>query len=96
MKLLNGDESLDLLSHHAFGSKTPREGFKELAVQVVQYSEGNPLALEVLGSSLSNKNTIRLWKSELNLLPYTAFDTEFDSGSKIGPKWTQDFDLSTR
>ena len=26
----------------------------------------------------------------MSLLPYTVFDAEFDSGSKIGPKWIQD------
>ena len=30
------------------------------------------------------------WKIDLSLLPYTVFDAEFDSGSKIGPKWIQD------
>ncbi|KAL7584408.1 hypothetical protein Lser_V15G46313 [Lactuca serriola] len=68
MKLLNHDESLELLSRHAFGSKVPMEGLEELAIQAVQYCEGNPLALEVLASSLSNNNTILHWKSQLNLL----------------------------
>ena len=30
------------------------------------------------------------WKSDLSLLPYTVFDAEFGSGSRVGPKWTQD------
>ncbi|XP_023731175.1 probable disease resistance protein At4g19520 isoform X3 [Lactuca sativa] len=68
MKLLNDDESLELLSRHAFGSKVPMEGFKEVAEQAVQYCEGNPLALEVLASALSQKNTIVHWKSQLNTL----------------------------
>ncbi|KAI3701540.1 hypothetical protein L6452_26701 [Arctium lappa] len=68
MKLLNDDESLELLSRHAFGSKIPAEGFKELAAQAVRYCEGNPLGLGVLGSSLSNSNTILQWRSQLNLL----------------------------
>ncbi|KAJ9550891.1 hypothetical protein OSB04_014936 [Centaurea solstitialis] len=65
MKLLNDDESIALLSRHAFGSEVPKEGFKDLAVQAVKYCEGNPLALEVLGSSLSNNDTIPYWKSQL-------------------------------
>ncbi|KAJ9550868.1 hypothetical protein OSB04_014913 [Centaurea solstitialis] len=68
MKLLNDDESLGLLSSHAFGSKIPKEGLKDLAVQAVKYCEGNPLALEVLGSSLSNSNSIPYWKSQLGAL----------------------------
>ncbi|KAJ0524718.1 putative P-loop containing nucleoside triphosphate hydrolase [Helianthus annuus] len=68
MRLLNDDESQELLSPHAFGSKIPMAGFKELVLQAVQYCEGNPLALEVLGSSLFKNNTISHWKSQLNLL----------------------------
>ncbi|XP_024961638.1 putative disease resistance protein At4g11170 [Cynara cardunculus var. scolymus] len=68
MKLLNEDESLELLSCHAFGSKIPLEGLKELAARAVRYCEGNPLALEVLGSSLSNSNTIPYWTSQLEVL----------------------------
>nr|GEX89818.1 protein variation in compound triggered root growth response-like [Tanacetum cinerariifolium] len=74
IKLLNDDESLELLSRQAFGRKSPLEGFEELAVRAVRYCEGNPLALVVLGSSLSNSNTILYWTSQLNLL-----ETDFDS-----------------
>ncbi|CAH1449176.1 unnamed protein product [Lactuca virosa] len=68
MKLLDDDESLELLSRHAFGVKTLMEGYEELAKQVLQYCEGNPLALEVLGSSLAQDNSILFWKSTLSLL----------------------------
>ncbi|KAL7584773.1 hypothetical protein Lser_V15G44111 [Lactuca serriola] len=68
MKLLDDDESLELLSRHAFGSKTLMEGYEELAKQVLKYCEGNPLALEVLGSSLAQDNSILFWKSTLSLL----------------------------
>ncbi|KAL8228592.1 hypothetical protein R6Q59_000018 [Mikania micrantha] len=68
MTLLNDAESSQLLCHHAFGSKTPIEGFEKFVLQVVQYCEGNPLALEVLGSSFSDNNTIDNWRSQLNLL----------------------------
>ncbi|KAL8252516.1 hypothetical protein R6Q59_036209 [Mikania micrantha] len=68
MTLLNDAESSQLLCHHAFGSKTPIEGFEEFVLQAVQYCEGNPLALEVLGSSFSHNNTIEYWRSQLNLL----------------------------
>ncbi|KAD4585097.1 hypothetical protein E3N88_22698 [Mikania micrantha] len=68
MTLLNDAESSQLLCRHAFGSKTPIEGFEEFVLQVVQYCEGNPLALEVLGSSFSHNNAINYWRSRLKLL----------------------------
>ncbi|KAI3701546.1 hypothetical protein L6452_26716 [Arctium lappa] len=68
MQLLDDDESLELLSLHAFGSKFPMEGYNKLAKEVIQYCEGNPLALKVLGSSLSEDCSIIFWRSTLNLL----------------------------
>ncbi|MFS7917421.1 putative TIR domain, P-loop containing nucleoside triphosphate hydrolase [Helianthus anomalus] len=70
MKLLNDHESLELLSYHAFGSKVPMEGFKELAIELAKYCEGNPLALKVLGSSLSEGQGTRIetWRSTMNSL----------------------------
>ncbi|KAJ9551179.1 hypothetical protein OSB04_015224 [Centaurea solstitialis] len=68
MELLDEDESLELLSLHAFGFKAPMEGYMELAKEVLQYCEGNPLALEVLGSSLSEDTSIMFWRSTLDLL----------------------------
>ncbi|CAH1449165.1 unnamed protein product [Lactuca virosa] len=75
-ELLNDRESLELLSRHAFGSKTPMEGFMELAKQLAEYCGGHPLALKVLGSSLLSdaegplkKNSmIEAWRSKLNSL----------------------------
>ncbi|KAL7590999.1 hypothetical protein Lser_V15G33203 [Lactuca serriola] len=66
MRLLNYDESLELFCRHAFRSKFPIEGFKELTLKAVRYCEGNPLALEVLGSSLSVDNNIQVWGSTLS------------------------------
>ncbi|KAL8260248.1 hypothetical protein R6Q59_028201 [Mikania micrantha] len=68
MKLLDDHESLELLCLHAFGSKNPKEGYEELAKEVVRYCAGNPLALEVLGSSLSEDISISYWESSLKLL----------------------------
>ncbi|KAJ0752117.1 putative P-loop containing nucleoside triphosphate hydrolase [Helianthus annuus] len=68
MKLLDDDdESSELLCRHAFGSKLPMPGFEELVLQAIQYCEGNPLSLEVLGSSLL-KSSIENWASQLRLL----------------------------
>lgn len=89
MKLLDDDESLELLCRHAFRSKIPMEGFNELAVQAAHFCKGNPLALETLGSSLfvsadstmtnntlfwKSKNTL-FWKSKLSSL-----ERQIDSG----------------
>ncbi|KAI3701597.1 hypothetical protein L6452_26787 [Arctium lappa] len=68
MELLDDDESLKLICLHAFGSENLMEGYEELAKQVVRYCEGNPLALEVLGSSLRDDNSIKYWKSAVKLL----------------------------
>lgn len=71
LELMNDHESLELLSWHAFGSKIPMDGFKEYALQLAQYCGGNPLALNVLGSSLlvsaddpqKIKEMLKVWKS---------------------------------
>ncbi|KAK9054866.1 hypothetical protein SSX86_025945 [Deinandra increscens subsp. villosa] len=73
---LNEIESLELLCWHAFGSKSPLDDFKDLAVQLAQYCGGNPLALKVLGSSLffndedpSKRNSrMEIWKDRMNSL----------------------------
>ncbi|KAM0007316.1 putative TIR domain, P-loop containing nucleoside triphosphate hydrolase [Helianthus debilis subsp. tardiflorus] len=70
MRLLNDDESLQLIMLHAFGSKIPNlpHDVMSLILEGVNYCEGNPLALEVLGSSMVNNICIRNWKSYLSLL----------------------------
>ncbi|MFS7966259.1 putative TIR domain, P-loop containing nucleoside triphosphate hydrolase [Helianthus anomalus] len=91
---LNDLESLELLRLHAFGSKIPMEGFEELAKELAQYCGGNPLALKVLGSSLSvsvvgqhNLNTVlEIWREKLSslkrdpdLIIYDVLRKSFDS-----------------
>ncbi|XP_076892428.1 disease resistance protein RUN1-like, partial [Bidens hawaiensis] len=76
LKLLNYDESLEVFSCHAFGSKHPLEGFSDLAIEFALHCGGNPLALKVLGSSLfgsaedprERNSTIEIWRSRLNSL----------------------------
>ncbi|KAJ0934097.1 putative TIR domain, P-loop containing nucleoside triphosphate hydrolase [Helianthus annuus] len=76
LELLNPDESLELLSWHAFGSKIPMEGFEKIAAELAQYCGGNPLALKVLGSSLfvsvenpwTKSNMIEIWRSRMDSL----------------------------
>ncbi|XP_028100088.1 disease resistance protein RML1A-like [Camellia sinensis] len=60
-------ESFELFSWHAFGQNHPMEGFIEHSKRVVQYCGGLPLALQVLGSSLSGKS-VHVWESALEKL----------------------------
>ncbi|XP_059652073.1 disease resistance protein RUN1-like isoform X2 [Cornus florida] len=66
---LNYDESLQLLSQHAFGQYHPLalEACKEHSERVVKYCGGLPLVLEVLGSSLS-KRSADIWEDAIKKL----------------------------
>ncbi|KAJ9552019.1 LOW QUALITY PROTEIN: hypothetical protein OSB04_016064 [Centaurea solstitialis] len=80
MKLLNGDESLELLCRHAFRSKIPMEGFEELAVHAIHYCEGNPWLLKCwvplcFAEGALKRSSIPYWESTLKLL-----EREIDSG----------------
>nr|POF21926.1 isoform 2 of tmv resistance protein n [Quercus suber] len=52
VKELNNDESLKLFSLKAFNKDHPQEGYVELSQKFVNYANGHPLALVVLGSFL--------------------------------------------
>uniref|UniRef100_A0A7N2N3H8 TIR domain-containing protein n=1 Tax=Quercus lobata TaxID=97700 RepID=A0A7N2N3H8_QUELO len=67
---LNHHESLLLFSWHAFRKDQPNEDFEELSKEVVGYAERLPLALEVLGSLLSDKKKSE-WESALQRLKGT-------------------------
>ncbi|KAM1413481.1 hypothetical protein ACFXTO_026073 [Malus domestica] len=64
---LDEEESLELFSWHAFRQSHPEEGCMELSRHVVQHCGGLPLALQVLGSSLSGKSE-EVWQSALQKL----------------------------
>ncbi|XP_048442434.1 disease resistance protein RPV1-like [Pyrus x bretschneideri] len=64
---LGFDESMELLSQHAFGQDHPLEGYEKYSEEVVQHSGRLPLALKVLGSSLFGVPK-RVWKSTLEKL----------------------------
>ncbi|PWA80614.1 toll/interleukin-1 receptor (TIR) domain-containing protein [Artemisia annua] len=53
--------SLKLLCHHAFKCEDPKQGYKEVSDNIVKYCQGHPLALEVLGRSLHNRDAAH-WK----------------------------------
>ncbi|KAK9058327.1 hypothetical protein SSX86_023168 [Deinandra increscens subsp. villosa] len=85
LKGLNIEASLQLLSHHAFMSHRLKEGYEEVAKQVMVYCEGHPLALKVLAESLYNK-TITEWedcilrlKEEPDLRIMKVLQMSFDS-----------------
>ncbi|KAI3697197.1 hypothetical protein L6452_30036 [Arctium lappa] len=59
--------SLNLLSFHAFKCKGPEEGYEELSETLVKYCEGHPLALEVLGRSLRNRDVVE-WEDRIERL----------------------------
>ena len=67
MKGMDEDESIELFSWHAFKQASPREDFIELSRNLVAYSAGLPLALEVLGSYLFDMEVIE-WKNVLEKL----------------------------
>ncbi|GAU29185.1 hypothetical protein TSUD_276040 [Trifolium subterraneum] len=67
MKEMNKSESIELFSWHAFKKSSPKEDFLEISRNVVEYSGGLPLALEVLGSYLFDRG-IAEWKCVLEKL----------------------------
>nr|XP_028962415.1 disease resistance protein RPP4-like isoform X2 [Malus domestica] len=67
VRTLYYNESLKLFSWHAFGQDHPIEEYMEHSKQLVQHSDGLPLALKVLGSSLSGES-IGVWESALEKL----------------------------
>ncbi|KAL4625614.1 hypothetical protein ACB092_05G038400 [Castanea dentata] len=64
---LSNDEALHLLSLKAFKKDRPPEDYLQLSKDAVQYTKGLPLAIEILGSSLFNKDNNQ-WKSTLSRL----------------------------
>ncbi|KAJ6893141.1 hypothetical protein NC652_027220 [Populus alba x Populus x berolinensis] len=61
---LDNKKSLELFSWNAFGRAYPVDGFVEDSWRIVHHCNGLPLALGVLGSSLSGKGR-EIWESAL-------------------------------
>ncbi|XP_057987370.1 disease resistance protein RUN1 isoform X3 [Hevea brasiliensis] len=68
---LNRDESLLLLSVHAFNQNHPFQEFMQLSKSAIYYAKGNPLALIVLGCFLFEKRK-QDWEIALNKLRRTS------------------------
>ncbi|KAM7470185.1 hypothetical protein LguiA_008368 [Lonicera macranthoides] len=64
---LTKDESIKLFSLHAFGKDCPIQSYKKHTKRAVKFCEGLPLALKVIGSSLSGKSE-KEWVNELGKL----------------------------
>ncbi|BAT97029.1 hypothetical protein VIGAN_09037200 [Vigna angularis var. angularis] len=64
INLMNENESLELLSWHAFREAKPKKGYHHLARSVISCCGGVPLALEVIGSTLFER-TNEEWRSVL-------------------------------
>ncbi|XP_040364496.1 disease resistance protein RPV1 [Rosa chinensis] len=67
VRILGEDDSLALFSWHAFGQDHPIGSYTDYSKRVIDHCGGLPLALKVLGSSLSGKNLV-VWESALNKL----------------------------
>ena len=64
LKLMDEEESLELLSWHAFGEAKPKEEYNYLAKSVSSHCAGLPLVLEVIGNCLFER-TKEEWNSFL-------------------------------
>ncbi|XP_011012496.1 PREDICTED: TMV resistance protein N-like isoform X2 [Populus euphratica] len=64
VELLDDEKSLELFSWNAFGQANPVDGFVEDSWRIVHHCNGLPLALGVIGSSLSGKER-EIWESAL-------------------------------
>ena len=61
---LDNHEALELFNQHAFRGNKLEEDYSKLANQVIQYANGLPLALTIIGSDLCGKTTSE-WESAI-------------------------------
>ncbi|XVE81244.1 hypothetical protein DITRI_Ditri15bG0047800 [Diplodiscus trichospermus] len=67
VKKLNYEESIQLLSWHAFRRLVPEKDYLELSNRLVHHAQGLPLALEILGSYLFKRSQPE-WESFMEKL----------------------------
>ncbi|PPS20541.1 hypothetical protein GOBAR_AA00004 [Gossypium barbadense] len=67
VKKLNKKDSLQLFSTFAFKLLNPVVDFQDLSCKFVEYAQGSPIALKVLGSNLYTKSK-KEWESEVDKL----------------------------
>ncbi|KAB2598577.1 protein suppressor of npr1-1 [Pyrus ussuriensis x Pyrus communis] len=63
-EIFSDSEALELFRKHAFRTNQPTLNYGQLSRRVIQYAQGLPLALKVLGAHLHNK-TVRQWEDVL-------------------------------
>ncbi|KAB2602588.1 TMV resistance protein N-like [Pyrus ussuriensis x Pyrus communis] len=68
VKGLTREEALQLFHLKAFKNNSPGTDYAELLGMVVDYAEGMPLALKILGSSFLHCKSKEDWEAELNKL----------------------------
>ncbi|XP_060674165.1 TMV resistance protein N-like [Ziziphus jujuba] len=78
---LSSVDALKLFCFNAFGQHLPATGYESLSKRITNYTEGNPLALEVLGSSLKSKG-VKYWESALQKLE-TCLDPDIQKVLRI-------------
>ncbi|KAF3779317.1 Disease resistance protein, partial [Nymphaea thermarum] len=74
---LNSSESLHLFSRHAFKTDQPSKEFMEISKKIAKAAGGLPLALEILGASLSTETEKEAWeevKTKLRSSGYSKID----------------------
>ncbi|XP_060671822.1 disease resistance protein RUN1-like, partial [Ziziphus jujuba] len=64
-KGLNLAEAMQLLKFHAFRPKQPFDGYEMICNRFLEYANGNPLTLKVLGSLLHGKHIME-WEDALH------------------------------
>ncbi|XAR49136.1 hypothetical protein NMG60_11032225 [Bertholletia excelsa] len=67
LQILNPEESLELFSWHAFGQNKPEDHFKEISEKLVNHFGGLPLAISIVGSSLSG-SCLSIWEDTFKKL----------------------------
>ncbi|QHN76204.1 TMV resistance protein N [Arachis hypogaea] len=67
IKQMNYGDSHKLFNHYAFSDSHPKAGYAELTARVIDYANGIPLALKILGSFLRGKS-VGEWDSALKKL----------------------------
>ncbi|MED6161927.1 hypothetical protein PIB30_065495 [Stylosanthes scabra] len=74
VKGLDQEESYNLFCFKAFKQLEPKEGYSSLSKEVVKYTKGLPLAVEVLGSYLCGRN-VEFWLSTIReIMSYPHFE----------------------
>jgi len=78
MKQLNIYESLELFSWYAFNQPNPIEDFADLSTDVVEYSGGSPLALQIIGSFYFTRRRKEERKSVIEKLKHAPHRNFFE------------------